>query len=225
MSPRHPASQTTASYSTQSTKQGTDVSTFWRGTSPRRRGVTAGLVAALIGVAAGGYLVGSALAGSGPRVAVAFRASSPQAIASEPRNPTTSPGRDSTFAESGTFTISNVTPPALYPGTSQPLDLTFTNPASSAITIQPAGLTSSNIALTTSSPARCAASKNFTVSQGLTASVTIPANQSTPISLQSLGVPQDDWPVVAMINTSRNQDACEGATLTLTYSGIEASGS
>jgi hypothetical protein len=62
------------------------------------------------------------------------------------------------------------------------------------------------------------------VLRGLTASVTIPADQTTPVSLSTLGVPQADWPVIEMIDTDSNQDACEGARLTLTYSGIGATG-
>ncbi len=68
------------------------------------------------------------------------------------------------------------------------------------------------------------ASSNFAVKQGLTSAVTIPANTTTPVSLDQLDVPQTAWPVVAMLETDTNQDACQGAHLTLTYSGIEASG-
>jgi hypothetical protein len=125
-------------------------------------------------------------------------------------------GRSSSFTVGGSLTS------PLYPGTSEPLDLTFTNPSSSPITIAAGGVGSRNIAITTSQ-AGCAGS-NFEVSQGLAASVTIPARQTTPVSLSSLSIPQADWPVITMINTNGNQDACEGAPLTLTYSGIEASG-
>ena len=110
----------------------------------------------------------------------------------------------------------------LYPGTSQPLNLTFTNPGPSAITIPSGGVSASNITITTSA-AGCASS-NFEVAQGLTAAVTIRAHTASPTSLSTLGVPQADWPVIEMIETNSNQDACQGAKLTLTYSGIEATG-
>jgi hypothetical protein len=127
-----------------------------------------------------------------------------------------------TLLTSTNFSVGgNLTSP-LYPGTSEPLDLTFTNPNSSAITIASGGITSSNITIT-SNKVGCTAS-NFEVSQGLTSAVTIPANQASPISLQSLSVPPPDWPVIEMVDTDTDQDACEGATLTLTYSGIEATG-
>jgi len=44
------------------------------------------------------------------------------------------------------------------------------------------------------------------------------------VSLSALGVPQAKWPRIAMLETNTNQDACQGAHLTLTYSGIEATG-
>jgi hypothetical protein len=110
----------------------------------------------------------------------------------------------------------------LYPGTGQSLDLTFTNPSSSPITIPSGGVSAGNITITTNAPG--CASSNFAVTKGLTAAVTIPAGQTTPESLSALGVPQADWPVITMIETNTNQDACQGAKLTLTYSGIEATG-
>jgi hypothetical protein len=122
---------------------------------------------------------------------------------------------------SGTFTVGGSITTPLYPGTSQPLDLTFTNPGASPITIASGGVTGANIAITTNKVG-CAGS-NFTVSHGLTASVIVPANQLVPVSLQTLAIPQANWPVIAMLETHTNQDACEGATLTLTYSGIGAS--
>jgi hypothetical protein len=110
----------------------------------------------------------------------------------------------------------------LYPGASQSLNLTFTNPSPRPITIASGAVSASNIAITSS--ARGCASSAFAVTQGLTTAVTIPANQATPASLSALGVPKADWPVIKMIDTNTNQDACQGATLTLTYSGIVATG-
>ena len=122
----------------------------------------------------------------------------------------------------GGFAVGGDLATPLYPGTSQPLDLTFTNPGSSQVTIPSGGISASNITIT-SNAAGCASS-NFAVAQGLTAAVTIRAHTTSPTSLSTLGVPQADWPVIEMIETNTNQDACQGATLTLTYSGIEATG-
>jgi hypothetical protein len=120
------------------------------------------------------------------------------------------------------FTVGGGPSSALYPGTSQPINLTFTNPNPDPITIPSGGIAPSNITIT-SSTSGCGSS-NFAITQGLTTSVTIPAGQGTPVSLSALSVPQADWPVIEMIETHKNQDACQGAKLTLTYSGIEATG-
>jgi len=118
------------------------------------------------------------------------------------------------------FTVGGDLATPLYPGTSQRLDLTFTNPGSWPITIPGGGISARNITITSRAPG--CASSNFAVTQGLARAVTIPARQLALVSLSVLGVPQDDWPVIEMIETNANQDACRGAKLTLTYSGIEA---
>jgi hypothetical protein len=100
----------------------------------------------------------------------------------------------------------------LYPGTSQVLDLVFTNPNSSSITVAANGV---SIDISTNR-AGCPAATNFSVERGLTTSVNIPANSTN--SLAQLGIPSTDWPVIGMTETHTNQDACQGATLTLTYS-------
>ena len=120
------------------------------------------------------------------------------------------------------FTVGGDLASPLYPGVSEPLDLTFTNAAASPLTIAAGAVSAANIKIT-SRTSGCAAS-NFSVTQGLTRSVTIRAHQRTAVSLSDLGVPQADWPVITMIDTGTNQDACQSATLRLTYSGIEAAG-
>ncbi len=110
---------------------------------------------------------------------------------------------------------------ALYPGTSQRLNLTFSNPSSAPLTIPRGGFPARDITITSRTHG-CGPS-NFAVTQGLASAVTIPVGRLTPVSLSALRVPQGDWPVIEMIETNTNQDACRGAKLTLTYSGIEAS--
>jgi hypothetical protein len=127
---------------------------------------------------------------------------------SQPVSTTTTPPSNSIDSP----TVSGNLTALLYPGTSQVLDLVFTNPNSSPITVAANGV---NIALSTSR-AGCPASTNFSVDRGLTTSVTVPANSTD--SLAQLGVPTTDWPVIGMTETHTNQDACEGAALTLTYS-------
>jgi hypothetical protein len=120
------------------------------------------------------------------------------------------------------FTVGGDLTSPLYPGVGEPLNLAFTNAGASPLTIAGGAISAANITIT-SDTSGCAAS-NFTVGQDLTTSVTIPARQHTPVSLSALGVPEADWPVIKMIDTGTNQDACQSATLRLTYSGIEAAG-
>jgi hypothetical protein len=112
-----------------------------------------------------------------------------------------------------TFTISGDLTRPLYPGTSQSLNLTISNPNPVSITIMAGRI---QVAFSTNQ-AGCSASTNFTVVHGLRASVTVPAR--TAASLAALGIPKSKWPVVSMVETHTDQDACRGATLTLTYSG------
>ena len=126
------------------------------------------------------------------------------------------PAQHSSFLVGGDLTA------PLFPGTSEPLDLTFTNPGSVPLYLASGAVSARNISIASSVPG--CASSNFAVAQGLTGTVTVPARQLTPVSLAELKIPQADWPVITMIDTSTNQDACEAARLTLIYTGIEAAG-
>jgi hypothetical protein len=114
---------------------------------------------------------------------------------------------------SAAFSISGNIIPRLYPGASQKLNLSFTNPNSSPIVVAPGG-----VAITiTTSRVGCTPSMNFAVTKGLTATVVVPAGSTK--SLAQIGISPSRWPVIKMIETNTNQDACEGAPLTLHYSG------
>ena len=104
------------------------------------------------------------------------------------------------------FTVNGSIPAStpLYPGTSQPVDLSITNPNPEPITV---GSGSVSVVITPS--AGCPASY-FTLSQG-SFTVSIPAGSTK--SLSDLGISNTNWPVISMIDTTTNQDACEGATL------------
>lgn len=112
------------------------------------------------------------------------------------------------------FTMSGNISGPFYPGTSQSVNLSITNPNPAQITI-PAG--SITITVTTSNQAQCPGATNFTMSQSLTQAVPVAGNSTD--SLSQLDVPTADWPIVKMIDTNTNQDACENLTLTLHYSG------
>jgi hypothetical protein len=99
----------------------------------------------------------------------------------------------------------------LYPGgPAVPINLVFTNPNSTPITVQ-----SVTVSVTGTSAAGCAA-VSFTVTQQLGGTPTLPA--ASMKSLHDLGVAQADWPQLQMADTG-NQDACQHATVNLAYSG------
>ena len=112
-----------------------------------------------------------------------------------------------------TFSISdNPTYGALlYPGAAAvPLNLVFTNSHPAPITVQ-----SVTVSVTGTSAGGCAAA-NFSVSQQLRATPTVPAGATA--SLQQLGVDQSDWPQLRMLDAG-NQDVCRNASVSLTYAG------
>ena len=99
----------------------------------------------------------------------------------------------------------------LYPGgPAVAINLVFTNPNGTPITIQ-----SATVSVSGTSAAACGAG-NFSVAHQLSATPTVPANSTR--SLQNLGVPQSDWPKLQM-SGSGNQNPCQNATVDLAYSG------
>jgi len=111
------------------------------------------------------------------------------------------------------FTIAGAPLPGtlLYPGGPPvAVNVVFTNPNSSPITIQTV-----SVSVTGTSVPACAGT-NFTVAQQLTATPTVPATSTR--SLQDLGVPQSAWPKLQMTG-SGNQDACQSATVNLGFTG------
>jgi hypothetical protein len=141
------------------------------------------------------YVVGSAAIGSSTRYAYAQA----QLVVSASRKP---------------FAITGDLPARLAPGVAPvPLDLVLQNPNNQSLAI-------TNLTVTvagTSAGAACDSS-NFTVVQFTGPyPVTVAAGQTA--SLSQLGVPSAYWPRVGMLDLPRNQDACKGVSITLSYSG------
>ena len=110
------------------------------------------------------------------------------------------------------FTVNGNAVGTFYPGASAlPINLVITNPFNTTLTV-----TSVTVTITGTNHAACGAG-NFTVVQNLQGSVDIPANSTK--SLSDVGYPQVDWPMVKMIETGTNQDACQTATVNFSYSG------
>jgi hypothetical protein len=126
---------------------------------------------------------------------------------------------DFTLLNGENFTINGSIPAStpLYPGTSQPVDLVITNPNPESITVA-LGSVSVSITTTPLPPSTSCPASNyaFVPSPTPTMNVVIPAGST--MSLSQLSVPEADWPSISMIDTSTNQDNCEGATLNFTWS-------
>ena len=120
--------------------------------------------------------------------------------------------------ENGQFTIKGVVTGLWSPGMQQPINLSFTNPFGFSISI-----TSVTVSVRPDTskhghpnPA-CSGAINLVVVRALTARPTI-AQHST-VSLEQLGVPQSQWPLLRMPDLPANQDACKNTTFGLVYAG------
>lgn len=127
--------------------------------------------------------------------------------ATPPAGPATPP------ADEQDFTISGDLATPLYPGADAPLNVVLTNPQTFDIRVQ--ALT---VRVTGTTKPGCNADANYGVAQysgGYPPLVLHPG--STPLS--ALVADPAAWPHILMHDLSSNQDACQGAVLSLAYSG------
>jgi hypothetical protein len=108
----------------------------------------------------------------------------------------------------------------LAPGTSQSIELQISNPVGKSIAVTNLSVAISQVVRTPQAVAAnlpCTAA-DYVLSQfSGTYPFTAPAGSS---SLSGLGIPQNKWPHIRMLDTQLLQDGCKGATLQLTYSGM-----
>lgn len=122
-------------------------------------------------------------------------------------------------ASQKTFTISGNLGAPLSPGATLPLNLSIANPnnkslALSSLSVSVANVTRNQAAVAAGLP--CTPGDYVVTNYSGQYPLTVPVGTST---LQSLGLPQNLWPRIAMLDTNLNQDGCKGATLQLAYSG------
>jgi len=116
-------------------------------------------------------------------------------------------------AEGMPFTISGTASGLLYPGVSRPLPLTISNPNSVQIFV-------TSLTVSTqpgSTKAGCDGPTNLQVTQSSASganALTVPANGQVTLPSGTVSAPQ-----VLMKNLPTNQDACQGASYTFSYSG------
>jgi hypothetical protein len=136
-----------------------------------------------------------------------------------------SDGRGSGVAGPGvstsSFGISGRTTSPLFPGGSVPVNLALTNARGSAVSIT--GLTVSIHAVSAprSSSAHPCTPRDFAVQQ-VPADLVLLVPALTTRTLRTLSVAKSGWPRVSMLNTSVNQDGCQGASVRLDYRGTSA---
>jgi hypothetical protein len=116
------------------------------------------------------------------------------------------------------FGLSSGVSGLLAPGTSQSLDLGFSNPDKGidvgSLTVSITGVVRTAKAVAANLP--CTAQDYAVVQYSGRYPLPVPSGSS---SLSQLGVPPAQWPRIAMLDTPRLQDGCKGAVLQLAYSG------
>lgn len=164
--------------------------------------ITAGAILGIAGLSLGG----AADTSTALRVASSVSAS-----------PSSNSGGNSSGSQGHPFTVTG-TFATLYPGMRQYIDLTFVNPNNQSLTIPLNGVMATIKVNSTPSNAQCSSSYFAFVpstASPSSASAVVPANSTVTVS--SNAIPVTSWPAIAMSDTG-NQNACQGSTLTLSYS-------
>lgn len=116
------------------------------------------------------------------------------------------------------FLVTGMTQQLLSPGVSSPINLVFNNPYNFPIRIGSVTTTIANDTTKNGQPnPDCRGLDNLALIHDFGGSVVISSNSSS--SLQVLGTPSSQWPVIKMLNLSTNQDACKGSIFQFTFSG------
>jgi hypothetical protein len=116
------------------------------------------------------------------------------------------------------FTISGNASALFYPGLTQALNLSITNPYGKTITVSQITITVNDKTSRNGSPnPSCSGTANLKVLRQFNGSATIAGHTTTTLS--GAGVPSSKWPQLQMPNSPTNQDACQTTTFSLTYTG------
>jgi hypothetical protein len=110
----------------------------------------------------------------------------------------------------------------LWPGTAQAVDLALTNPNSQAISVRSLKVSIKQVSAPRATTLLPCSAADFTVLQ-FTGGYPLEVPAHTTVRLSDLGVFAARGPKLRMLNRSANQDGCQGATVTLSYSGAAAS--
>ncbi|MDQ0118409.1 hypothetical protein AB0280_00810 [Pseudarthrobacter sp902506025] len=122
-------------------------------------------------------------------------------------------------AATKTFTISGNLDPPLTPGASMPLNLSFINPNNKALALSSLSVSITSITRTKAAVAAglpCSTADYVVTNYSGQYPLTVPVGTS---KLEALRPVRGEWPRIAMLDTTQNQDGCKGATLQLSYTG------
>ena len=117
---------------------------------------------------------------------------------------------------STSFSIAGRAAEPISPGVLVPLDLEFTNSHDSPMSVTDLTVSVQRVSAPQADDFHPCAVGDFAVEQA-SRSLEINVPAGAPHTLTSLGLPRAEWPQVAMLNRSVNQDGCKGASLTLDY--------
>jgi hypothetical protein len=114
--------------------------------------------------------------------------------------------------------ISGRTTGTLFPGASVPVDLELTNSFGYSMWVGRLTVSIGEVSAPRSDATHPCTKRDFAVRQvPAELRLTVPARATS--SLMELGIRTTDWPEVSMLNTSVNQDGCQGASVGLDYRG------
>jgi hypothetical protein len=117
------------------------------------------------------------------------------------------------------FTITAPATTVPGPGAGVALNLSIVNPNNQTMQVTNLTVAITSVTKAANAPAnRPCTAADYTVVQ-FSGSYPISLGAGETRSLSSLGIPSTRWPVLAMVNSSSNQDGCKGATVNLTFSG------
>jgi hypothetical protein len=121
----------------------------------------------------------------------------------------------------GTGKQFSITAPAVVvggPGASQPLNLSLSNPNNQALSITNVTIAVQSVSKAAGAVGPCTPA-DFSVTQlsGGSYPLAVPAGQTRALS--TLVPNSAQWPRLAMLNSSQNQDGCKGASIALSFSG------
>jgi hypothetical protein len=116
------------------------------------------------------------------------------------------------------FTIDGDSTEAMSPGLTVGIDVHLTNAHRQEMLVSHLAVAMESVSAPEADPLHPCSVADFTIVQpAADLLATVPAH--TTSSFSALGVAEDRWPRVGMLDRSVNQDGCQGALVTLAYSG------